>query len=370
MKLKSLYRSAQAPIIAIAIALAVSALALLVGGYNPGRAFSAMASKVGSVESAALIVNKAVPIFLSGLAVSIGFRMGIFNIGVEGQYLLGAALGGVVGAAVDLPGPIHVLIIMLTAMFFSMLWALIPAVLNVQKNVHIVISTIMLNAIAVSVIAALSKTHWFITTAFRQTRPLKPSAFFPNLNTPLRWIGIHLPKGTQLFGFVIVAILVGVGYHILMGRTRFGFDIMATGINPTAARFAGVNPKRTILVAMALSGAIGGLIGMAGLLEDQHAYRVGEFPVGFGFAGIAVALLGRGNVSGLALSALLFGLLERASLGLSNAKVPREFSAIMVGLLILTMVIIYELTTRKVQAQAIKEASELLAKTHAEKVLA
>ncbi len=360
---RKLYRSSQGPLIAFGVALVVSTLALIIGGYNPGAAYSAMIQKLGSVESLAIVINKAVPLFFSAMAVSIGFRMGVFNIGVEGQYLFGAAMGGVVGAAIHLPGPLHVLIIMITAMTVSMGWALIPAWLNVQRKVNIVISTIMLNAIAISVIASLSKTNMFITTAFRQTRNLPESGRFPNLNTPLGWIGIHLPVGTQLLGFTVVAIAVGIVYHKVLTRTRFGFDVKATGINPVAARFAGINPKKMIYIGMAISGALAGLVGMATLMEEQYNYKVGEFPPGWGFAGIAVALLARDKVPAMAIAAIMFGVLDRASLGLSNEDVPKELAVIMQGLIILSVVVVYEVIRRKSQARAVREAAELLMAT-------
>ena len=370
MKSQSVFRRLgnvlAAPLIAFIIALIASALALKVGGYSPAVAFKAMFNQVTTVESAAIIVNKAVPLFLSGLAVAIGFRMGLFNIGVEGQLQIAAAMAGVVGAAVHLPTPLHILLISLTAITVGALYAAIPGILKVTRNVNEVISTIMLNAIAISLIAWVSKTGLFITTAFRQTRPLPKSAWFPKLNTPLSWIGIHLPAGTQLFGFTIIAIFIGIGFHIMLTKSRFGFDLKASGLNPVAARFSGVNSKKMIFTTMVISGAMAGAVGLPALLSEQHSYKIGEFPAGFGFGGIAVALLGRNSTPGIAFSALLFGLIERASLALQDKKIPREIGVIMQGIIILSAVVAYEVVKRRNEAAAIRDASEQAAKAHAQ----
>src|SRR5262249_47361331 len=153
------------------------------------------------------------------------------------------------GAAVTLPAPIHVLFVIAVAMAVGGAYAAIPGALKVTRGVNEVVSTIMLNFIATGITAYLIATH------FRdpkipdqaQTKPLPPSAWIPSLNRLLRWFGFHLPSQTIMQGFLVVAIITGIGFFLLVYRTRFGFDLRTTGANPRAALSSGVNPNAMIM---------------------------------------------------------------------------------------------------------------------------
>jgi ABC-type uncharacterized transport system permease subunit len=181
-----------------------------------------------------------------------------------------------------------------------------------------------------------------------QTRQLPASAQLP----PLAVFG-----GEDLRSFVLIAIALGVLVYVLIWRTRFGYDLRASGINPDAARASGVDPNRMILTTMLISGAIAGLIGMSDLFGFFHAYTL-DFPVGLGFDGIAVALVGLNNPLGIAIAAIVFGWVDRAAQILDLEGVPKEVIVITKGVIILSVVIAYEVVRRLVQAQEVKAAAE------------
>jgi len=216
----------------------------------------------------------------------------------------------------------------------------IAGLLRTGRGVSEVISTIMLNAIATSLIAYLLRKVKVSVAGSNNigTKPLPESGHFP---------GIPLIPGSTLdvFGFIIIALIAGVGYTVLLGRTRFGFDLRATGSSHTAAVASGVNVKRMVLTSMLLSGAVAGLVGLPQLLGASYSYSL-DFPTGLGFTGIAIALLGRNNAVGMALAALLFSFLDSSSVILDINNVSKEIVQIMQGTLVLSVVVVYELVRR------------------------
>jgi simple sugar transport system permease protein len=305
------------------------------------------------------VLNRAIPFYLSGLAVAIGFKMNLFNIGVEGQYRMAALVAAAFGAWVSLPAILHIPLIIIVAMLTGAAWAAVPAVLKVTRGVHEVISTIMLNTIATGLGA------WLLTNFFEASAPgdltpktemMPKSAQFPSLNRPLADVGVDLPTGSQLRGFLVVAILVGIGFYVLVWRTRFGYDLRATGLNPSAAEASGVNLKGMMVRAMLISGGLAGLVGLSDLLGFFHLYSI-DFPTQLGFTGIAVALLGRNHPFGIAVGALLFAYLDRSAQILDLKRIPREIVTIMQGIILLSVVIAYEVVRRIGQAQETRAAA-------------
>lgn len=330
-----------APVLALAGAFLLTALVLLATGKEPFSAFSIMFDYGLKSDSQVYILNKATGFFLSGLAVAIGFRMNLFNIGVDGQYRLAAFFAAVVGGALTLPGIIQIPLIILVAMAVGAAWAAIAGLLKVYRGVSEVISTIMLNALTTIIIGYLLVDERLgeldKDTNIVATPPLPESSHF-----------FTIPAGGDLepvWGFIVVAAVVGVGYWFLLGRTRFGFDLRAVGRSESAAQASGVNVKRMVLISMLLSGAVAGLVGMPTLLNDSHQYS-NNFPLGVGFTGIAIALLGRNNPVGIALAALLWGFLERGANRLEFEGYDREIVGVMQGVIVLCVVIAYELVRR------------------------
>ena len=349
-----------APVAAVVLSLLVSGIVLWASGYSAADAFKSMWSYIDSSESVIEIINRAIPFYVSALAVAIGFKMNLFNIGVNGQYLMAAVLAAAAGAAVTFPAIFQVTFIILVAIAVGAAWAAIAGILKVWRGVSEVISTIMLNSIAGSITAYLLVNYLRATNEAGdlviKTRPLPPESFIPPLNRFLEVFGLHLP--VELNGFLVGAIILGVGYYVLIWRTRFGFDLRATGANPAAARAAGVNPKSMIMKTMLISGGIAGLVGIGPLLGDPQFHRYAEqFPTQLGFTGIAIALVGRNHPVGIAFAALLFAAIERATQVLSLQGIPQEISKIMQGSIILSAVVAYEVVRRIRVAAEVRDAA-------------
>jgi simple sugar transport system permease protein len=297
------------------------------------------------------IINEASVLYLAGLAAAIGFRMNLFNIGVEGQYRVATFAAALFAAQAFLPGVANTVATILVGMVVGAAWAGIAALLRVTRGVSEVISTIMLNAIAVSMVAYLLRKTGHRVGQTIVTDEIPESS----------WVsGIPFPDSvTEIYGLVFLAVIAGVGFSVLLNRTRFGFDLRATGQSESAAVASGVNVKRMIVVSMLLSGAVAGLIGMPNLFGVSHNYG-STIQTGIGFAGIAVALLGRNHPLGIAAGALIFAYLsEQANpLGIL-AGISPEIIAVTQGVVVLCVVIAYELVRRyrnRLEQRSVAEA--------------
>jgi simple sugar transport system permease protein len=351
-----------APAISAVVAILISSIVLEVSGSNAMETFRTMIENGTQLETIIDMLNRATPLYLSAVAAAIGFRMNLFNIGVEGQYILAAFAAAVVGAKLDLWGPLHIAAIMLTAMFVGAAWSGLAGLLKVTRGVNEVISTIMLNFIAIGgLVAGLLPKFIDDATATNQgTTPIPDSGRLPDLNSWVEVFTREIIKGRRLTGVFLVAIIVGVIYHVVINRSRFGYDIRASGMNPTAARVGGVPPKRMVMFAMLGGGLVAGLVGMPEILSDGYAYDQG-FVQGLGFAGIAVALLGRNTAPGMALAALLFGFLDSSAAVLQvSALASSEIVVIMQATILLVAVIAYEVVNRIRQRDEVKRAAQMV----------
>jgi ABC-type uncharacterized transport system permease subunit len=331
-----------APLLAIVFSLLVTSLILMNTGAQPVGTLQAMVEYAAKPRTQALIVNSAMTYYFAAVAVAIGFRMNLFNIGVDGQYRLAAMLSAALGGALALPKPLHIGVIIVSAMGVGAVWAGFAGWLKVKRGVSEVISTIMLNFIATGLIAyLLAPGRLAVTTAGSNnlgTKPIPASGQVP---------GIGLIPGTPLkvHGLIVLAVVVGVAFWFVVGRTRFGFDLRATGLNEAAAVASGVDVRRMVVTAMLLSGAVAGLVGMPQLLGSSYTYSL-DFPAGLGFTGIAIALLGRNHPVGIAIGALLWGFLDNSAQILNLRDVPVEIVQITQGVIVLSVVVAYELVRR------------------------
>ena len=308
------------------------------------------------------IINAASVLYLSALAAAVGFRMNLFNIGVDGQYRIAAFVAAWVAGEAWLPGKLNVVFSVLVAIVVGALWAGIAGLLKVTRGVSEVISTIMLNSIATALVAYL----------LRQVAQKGSN----NIHTD------DIPVSSQLQGFKLIpdapnyvytlsvlAIVAGIFFWLLLNRTVFGFDLRATGQSESAAVASGVSVKKMVVASMLISGGIAGLIGMPLLFGDSHNYGL-TFQTGLGFAGIAVALLGRNNPVGIAFAALLFAFLNEQSNALQlKAGVSNDIVNIMQGVIVLSVVIAYEVVRRyNNAAEQRRVAAQLAATRQAEEV--
>ncbi|WP_158880929.1 ABC transporter permease [Amycolatopsis anabasis] len=340
------------PLLAIIFAVLISSIALLISGSDPLRAFGTMIGQLFKSTTAVDTVNLASVYYLAGLAVAIGFQMNLFNIGVEGQYRFAAIVAAIAGGALHLPPVLHTLVIILIAALAGAAYAAVPAVLKVTRGVSEVISTIMLNSIVGGIIAFLVNPDQFgVQTGNNvSTEPIDKSGTVP---------GIPLGAG-ELFGFVIIAALIGLAYWFMLNRTRFGFELKASGESTTAAAAGGVNAKRMTLIAMLLSGAVAGMVAMPELLGRDHVYGITSTQM-YGFTGIAVALLGRNHPAGIGLGALLWAFLDKSAVSLEQIQVPKEIATIMQGTIVLSVVVAYEIVKRAELASEQRRVGRALA---------
>ena len=355
---------AAAPVGALLVSLLITAVLLITTGHSPTEAFGAMLDALERPRIILGTINQSAIYYLSAVAVAIGFKMNLFNIGVDGQYRLAAMLSAAVAGAAwmsSLPGFLRIIITLLVAMPVGAAWAGVAALLKVTRGVSEVISTIMLNAIATFVIA-------YLLTPQRLAVQEGNNISTPKI-TEGGQLGVIVFEGstTPLYSLVALAAIVGVLYALMLSRTVFGFSIKATGLSESAAVASGISVKRMILSAMLLSGAVAGLIGMPELLNGSAGSYSLNFPTGIGFTGIAIALLGRNNPIGMIFSALLWAALDNSANALQGVGVPRELVTIMQGIIVLSVVVAYEFVRRyRLTLEARDVARALAAKSKPE----
>ncbi|EWT02760.1 sugar ABC transporter permease [Intrasporangium oryzae NRRL B-24470] len=329
-----------APALALIVAFVVTSVILLAFGDPVVEVWQTILS-APKPRQFVQIVNGATVYYLSAVAVAVGFRMNLFNIGVDGQYRVAAFAGALFAGQAWFPGPVNVILTIIVAMIAGGLWASIAAYLKVKRGISEVISTIMLNAIATGVVQWL-----LLKVAVKQpgsntitTKPIPESSQLD---------GLSLIPGAanKVYTLLLLAILVGSAYWFIIGKTRFGFDLRATGRSETAAVASGVKVPRMVVTTMVASGALAGLIGMPLLFGQDHNYGT-TFQAGLGFAGIGIALLGRNHPVGIAFAALLWSFLDVQSNALQiRAGVASEVVFIIQGVILFAVVIAYELIRR------------------------
>ncbi|MBB6628903.1 ABC transporter permease [Nocardioides sp. KIGAM211] len=331
-----------APLIAVVAAVLVTSVVVTIAGASVSDFWSVLTT-APSGRNWVNIVNQTSMIFLAALAAAIGFRMNLFNIGVEGQYTIASYAAALVAGFAIFPGKLNVVVAVLVAVVTGALWAGIAGLLKVTRGVSEVISTIMLNAIAGTLVGYLLSNHGDQYGQGRRTTPIPESSQFAG------WTFFGARDGA-VWTLALLAVAAGVLVSFLINRTRFGFDLRATGQNEDAAVASGVQVKKMVVVSMLLSGGIAGLIWMPALFGGADYYGP-PFQHQLGFTGIAVALLGRNRPLGIFFGAVLFAWLsEQANpLGLI-ADISPSIVQITQGVVVLAVVIAYEVVRRWIAA--------------------
>ncbi len=288
-----------APLIGAVIGLLIGALLIWVAGADVLTAYITLGrGAFGGSRQVTETILKAAPLLLVGLGLTVAFRARVWNIGGEGQYYLGALLGGMVALAFpDWPRPILLVAMLLAGMVGGALWALLAGVLKVRRGLSEIISTLMLNYIAILLLEYLARG------------PLQePGGYLPESAQFVQAARLPIIIGSRIHLGVLLAVLVIPLVYGLLWSTPLGFRLRAVGSRDSVARYAGINVERAILFVMAFSGALAGL---AGLIEVStlHTRLKGDISGGYGFSGILVALLGRMHPVGVAVAAILFAAL-------------------------------------------------------------
>lgn len=355
-----------APLLAIAFGAVIASGIILGIGQDPLQVYGLMLRfSLTRIDSIAAILFKATPLIFAGLAVALSFRANVWNIGVEGQYYIGAFAAALVGFGITgLPAAIHLPLAVLAGILGGAVWALVPIALKLRRGAHEVITTIMMNYIAGAVVLYLLADVFRDPTQAGTPRVRTPlfadGARLPLLGPLLNRLGVGIPEHSALNWFLPVGALLCVAAALILARTRFGYEVRATALNPDAAEAAGIGLDRVRFLMFIASGAIAGMVGLSDILGFFGYFDI-DFPKGLGFLGISVALLARNHPVGIIPSALLFGFLDRGAQGVQVfAGVPREVITILQAIVILAIVVGHELLTRYVRVQRKREAERAM----------
>ena len=327
------------PLINILLAFLVSGLIVYAIGVDPFEAMGIMVyGAFGFDEAIGYTLYYTTNFIFTGLAVAVAFHAGLFNIGGEGQAYIGGLGVGLVCLALDpyLPFIVILPLAILGAALFGAAWAFIPAYLQAKRGSHIVITTIMFNFIAFALMQYLLVNVLIKPGQMSpESREFAESAWLPFGHEMLGWIGIEVtrsPVNLSFFWALVCCVLV----WLLIWRTRWGYAIRTLGSNETAADYAGINRVRVIIFTMCISGGLAGFVGLNEIMGVQHRLLL-NFTAGYGFVGIAAALMGRSHPIGIVLASLLFGALYQggAELAFEIPKITREMVVVIQGLVIL-----------------------------------
>ncbi|PKL23886.1 MAG: ABC transporter permease [Spirochaetae bacterium HGW-Spirochaetae-3] len=331
------------PLIAVLLGFLVGSIFLLFTGKSPLLMFNAMLQGVTGINIAMRSFNpryigelviQAMPIILTGLCFGFAARTGIFNIGAEGQMMVGSLAATAVALTVKAPAFIHVPMILAAGMMAGALWGAVPGFLKARFNVHEVVVTIMLNYVA------LHFNNWTILNVFGSVDRVKTAQFPQSALLKSPWLE-SLTNGSRLnWGFVPVLIAI-VAYWFILEKTTFGFGLRAVGYNKDGAKYAGMKVNRNIVVSMMIAGAFAGLAGAiitTGTFSFGRALSAAE---GYGFDGLAVALVGACQASGILLAGLLFGMLKAAGPLMQSNGIPKEIGGIIMASIVLFVAMKY-----------------------------
>lgn len=316
-------------LLAIAIALLAGGVVIALSGENPIPAYVALfQGAFGGQRAIAETLVMAAPLILGGLAFAVAAKAGLFNIGIEGQMVMGGLLAGLAAAwDTGLPIFIHLPMAILAAIVAGGIWGFIPGILKAKTGAHEVITTIMLNYLAYRIsTVVIGQEHFpLVNPALQATQPALETAELP-----------RLLEGTRLHAGIIVAIVAAIVVWYLLFRTVFGYKIRTVGISRGASAYAGINWGRTIALAMLLSGLLAGLGGAVDALGLQGRFY--NVQLGIGFTSIAVGLVGRNQPFGVILSGLLFGALASGATKMQNtAGISRDIVYVLLGFVILSV---------------------------------
>ena len=345
--MKTLIRELLFPLIAVVAAFIIGGLIVLAIGDSPLKVYLLLVSSAFGLFDAlgnftfdnwGYTLFQTTPLIFTGLAVALAFKCGLLNIGAEGQLYVGAFAAAWVGITfTKLPGFVLIPLAMVAAMGAGAVWGAIPGALKARFGSHEVINTIMMNFIAVGLVSYLTQQFYKASgDPIMQTTLVADQAQIARFSTLLSPFNVNFPQRIPLNISFLLALLTAFLVWVFLWRTKWGYEIRAVGLNPSAAEYGGVSVRKQIVLAMALSGALAGMVGINEVLGYRHRYYH-DFSPGYGFAGIAVALLGRNHPLGVILAALLIGALNRGGLFIDifTDKVSKDLVQVLQAIIIL-----------------------------------
>ena len=322
------------PLVNLGLALLIAGIIIAAIGENPFEALRLLVlGAVGYPEAIGYTLYYATNFVFTGLAVAIAFHCGLFNIGGEGQAYLGGLGAGLIGLYLGhWPAPVVIPLAIACAMAFGAFWAFIPGWLQAKRGSHIVITTIMFNFLAAALMTYLL-VEIFIKPGQQaaESRTFETGAWLPFVHDVFTAFGANIGRSSLNLSIVVAGACL-VAFWFFVWRTRWGYEIRAVGHNESAAVYGGISPARSIMLAMAISGGLAGLVGVNEIIGVHHRLLL-EFTAGYGFVGIAVALMGRNHPVGIVLAALLFGVLYQggSELAFDMPNVTRDMVVVLQG---------------------------------------
>jgi general nucleoside transport system permease protein len=346
-------------LVAVAVALGIGSLIILAYHDSPVKVYSAVLTfSFGSMDGFARMLVIATPLIFSALAVAVCYKAAMFNIGVEGQYLVAMLTASVAAVHFGFLGPLQFVAALVFAMIGGMVWAGVPAVLKVKTGAHEVVTTIMMNGIAVSLVAwALNGPLHYHASGNRFNINLRTDYFGPNATGPNIAHLLGVSDAVPLSLLLPIGVACAVGLWFLLKRTRLGYQIRAVGSAPGSARAGGIGIGQIQMKAFMISGALAGLVGMQQILATNN-YLPLNYEAQLGFTGIAVAFLGQNNPYGIVAAAMVWAVLSRGEDAiLIETNVPREIIIILQSILILTVVVAFQVAKRRIARRQLRRAA-------------
>jgi len=323
-----IFREVLWPLVAVVAAFMIGGIIVLLIGDNPLTAFyHLIGNSFGSLHDIGYTLFLATPFIFTGLAVAVAFRAGLLNIGAEGQLYVAAFAAAWVGIKfggtvvnifgkeenwswANLPALLLIPMCILAAVVAGGIWGAVPGILKARFGSHEVINTIMLNFVAIALVSYLTQYYYKIPgDPIMQTAEIGQNAQIPRISQYIP----GMPDFVPLSVAVLLAIGMCVLVYIFLWKTKWGYELRAVGENPSAAEYGGISPKKQIVIAMTISGALAGMVAIGEVLGYRYRYYDG-FSDGWGYLGIAVALLGRNHPLGIFLAAIFFAVLKRGEI--------------------------------------------------------
>ncbi len=322
------------PVLAVLTAMIIGGIIVWWVGGDPFTAYKGLfQGAFGNLRALSETTVWASPYIFAGLAVAVGFKGGLFNIGGEGQLAFGAVAAAWAGYALpgilksDIPPVLHVLLTVGLGVMAGALWGAIPGYLKAKTGAHEVINTIMMNYIA------LNLTSFLLNGPMKDNSPNNVVARTPKIAESAQIFPIF--ENFRFHWGFILALLMAFFVWWLLWKTRLGFEIRTTGLNPDAAKYAGINVAKTVVITMGLSGGLAGLAGAIEVAALNHRHELG-FSTGYGFDAIAIALLGKNHPAGVILASLLFGAMRNGATRMQFlTQIPVDIISIIQALILL-----------------------------------
>ena len=314
-------------ILSVALGLLVGAIALILSGHNPITVYAALIDGIiGKPKYMAWTIIRATPLILTGLSIAFAFKTGLFNIGAEGQFIVGSLVAVLVGAGLDLPAIIHIPLTLLCAALAGAIWGGVAGWLKSKFGINEVIANIMLNWIAFYLSNFVLMTSWLKVPNSETSVPIKDSA-----KISIDWLKGLVGPATSVNWGIVISIIIVIIIAFILAKTTLGFELRAVGFNKFGAEYAGINVNSSILKSMAIAGILASAAGAIQVMGVSQNITILASPEGYGFDGIAVALIANSNPIGVIFSGLLFGAFKYGGTKMQAVGAPSEVVNIVIG---------------------------------------